>query len=60
MIIQTLWNNILLTDIRKRLTTEYYEQWMKISIEGSSNLDNDVKDLMIYYWESKKLRKISV
>jgi hypothetical protein len=52
--------NRILTDLRNRLTTEHLEQSMRISIEGPSNLSNDLKDLIINYWKSKKLRKISV
>jgi hypothetical protein len=33
---------------------------MKISIEEPADLDNDLKDLIIDSWKSKKLRKISV
>lgn len=39
--------NRILTDLRYRLTTEHLEQLMKISIEGPSDLDNDLKDLTI-------------
>jgi hypothetical protein len=52
--------NRILTDLRNRLTTEHLEQLMKISIEGPSNLDNDLKDLIIDCWKSKKIRRISV
>ncbi len=30
------------------------EQLMKISMEGPSDLDNDLKDLIINSWKSKK------
>jgi hypothetical protein len=46
--------NRILIDLRNRLTTEHLEQLMKISIEGPSDLDNDLKDLIIDYWKSKK------
>jgi hypothetical protein len=52
--------NRILNDLRNRLTTEHLEQLMRISIEGPSDLDNDLKDLIIDCWKSKKLRKISV
>ncbi len=52
--------NRILTDLRNRLTTEHMEQLMKISIEGPCDLDNDIKDLIINFWKSKKLRRISV
>jgi hypothetical protein len=52
--------NRILTDLRNRLTTENLEQLMKISIEGQSDLDNDLKDLIIDCWKSKKIRRISV
>jgi hypothetical protein len=40
--------NRILTDLRNRLTTE---QLIKISIEGPSDLDNDLKDLIIDSWK---------
>ncbi len=43
--------NRILTDLRNRLTIE---QLMKISMEGPSDLDNDLKDLIINSWKSKK------
>jgi hypothetical protein len=49
--------NRILTDLQNRLKTE---QLIKISIEGPSDLDNDLKDLIIDSWKSKKLRRISV
>ncbi|CAF1126357.1 unnamed protein product [Rotaria sordida] len=52
--------NRILTDLRNRLTTEHLEQLMKISIEGPCDLDNNIKDLIINCWKSKKLRRISV
>ncbi|CAF0888456.1 unnamed protein product [Didymodactylos carnosus] len=52
--------NRILTDLRNRLTTEHLEQLMRISIEGPSHLDNDLKELIINCWKIKKLRKISV
>ncbi len=52
--------NRILIDLRNRLTTENLEQLMKISIEGTSDLDNDLKDLIIDCWKSKKIRRISV
>ncbi len=52
--------NRILIDLRNRLTTENLEQLMKISIEGPSDLDNDLKDLIIDCWKSKKIRRISV
>jgi hypothetical protein len=30
---------------------------MRIPIEGLSDVDNDLKDLIIDFWKSKKLRK---
>jgi hypothetical protein len=33
---------------------------MRISIEGPADLDNNLKDLIIDCWKSKKLRKIPV
>jgi hypothetical protein len=50
----------ILTDLRNRLTTENLEQLMKISIEGPSDLDNYLNDLIIDCWKSKKIRRISV
>ncbi len=38
--------NRILNDLRNRLTREHLEQLMRISIEGPSNLDNDLKDLI--------------
>ncbi|CAF5221328.1 unnamed protein product, partial [Rotaria magnacalcarata] len=52
--------NRILTDLRNRLTTEHLEQLMRISIEGPSDLDDDLKDLIINCWKVKKSRKISV
>ena len=52
--------NRILTDLRNRLTTEHLEQLMKISIEGQTDLDNSIKDLIIDCWKIKKLRRISV
>jgi len=52
--------NRILTDLQNRLTTEHLEQLMKISIEGPSDLDNDLKDLTIDFRKSKNLRTISV
>ncbi|CAF4170764.1 unnamed protein product [Rotaria sp. Silwood2] len=52
--------NRILTDLRNRLTTEHLEQLMRISIEGPSDLDDDLKDLIINCWKIKKSRKISV
>jgi hypothetical protein len=52
--------NRILTDLRNHLTTEHLEQSMRISIERPSDLDNDLKDLIIDCCKSKKLRKISV
>ncbi|CAF1332301.1 unnamed protein product [Rotaria sordida] len=39
--------NRILTNLRYRLTTEHLEQLMRISIEGPSDLNNDLKDLII-------------
>jgi hypothetical protein len=52
--------NRILTDLQNRLTTEHLEQLMKISIEGPSDLDNDLNDLTIDSWKSKNLRAILV
>ncbi|CAF4893698.1 unnamed protein product, partial [Rotaria socialis] len=52
--------NRILTDLRNRLTTEHLEQLMRVSIEGPSDLDDDLKDLIINCWKVKKSRKISV
>jgi hypothetical protein len=41
--------NRILTDLRNRLTTEHLEQLMRISIEGPSDLDNDLKDLIVFF-----------
>ncbi|CAF1459401.1 unnamed protein product [Rotaria magnacalcarata] len=38
--------NRILTDLRYRLTTDYLEQLMRISIEEPFELDNDLKDLI--------------
>ncbi|CAF4870714.1 unnamed protein product, partial [Rotaria sp. Silwood2] len=39
--------NGILTDLRYHVTTEHLEQLMRISIGGPSDLDNDLKDLII-------------
>ncbi|CAF4687652.1 unnamed protein product, partial [Rotaria sp. Silwood2] len=39
--------NRILTDLRYHVTTEHLEQLMRISIGGPSDLDNDLKDLII-------------
>ena len=52
--------NRILSDLRNRLTTEHLEQLMKISIAGRTDLDNNIKDLIIDCWKIKKLRRISV
>ncbi len=52
--------NRILTDLPNCLTKEYLEQLMRISIEGPADLDNNLKDLIIDCWKSKKLRKIPV
>jgi hypothetical protein len=49
--------NRILTDLRNRLTTEHLEKLMKILIEGPSDLDNDLKDLINDCWKSKKNTK---
>ncbi len=36
--------NRILTDLRNRLSTEHLEKLMRISIEGPSDLNNDLKD----------------
>ncbi|CAF1559715.1 unnamed protein product [Rotaria sordida] len=41
--------NRILTDLRNRLTIEHVEQLMRILVEGSSDLNNDLKDLIIDY-----------
>ncbi|CAF1130102.1 unnamed protein product [Rotaria sordida] len=33
---------------------------MRVSIQGLCDLDNDLKDLIIDCWKSKKLRKFSI
>ncbi|CAF3455791.1 unnamed protein product, partial [Rotaria sp. Silwood2] len=43
--------NRILTGLRNHLTTEHLEQLMSISIEGSSDLDNDLKDIIIDCWK---------
>ncbi|CAF3723909.1 unnamed protein product [Rotaria sordida] len=48
--------NRILIDLRNRLTTEHLEQLMRISIEGPSDLDNDLKDLIIDCWKTKLAR----
>ena len=52
--------NRILSDLRNRLTTEHLEQLMKISIERRTDLDNNIKDLIIDCWKITKLRRISV
>ncbi|CAF2974128.1 unnamed protein product [Rotaria sp. Silwood2] len=52
--------NRILTDLRNRLTTDHLQKLMKISIEGPSDLDNDLKNLIIDCWKRKKVRRISV
>lgn len=52
--------NRILTDLRNRLTTEHLESLMRISIEGSTSLNYDLKSLIIDRWKSKKLRKIAI
>ncbi|CAF4091810.1 unnamed protein product, partial [Adineta steineri] len=52
--------NRILTDLRNRLTTDHLQKLMKISIEGPSELDNDLKNLIIDRWKSKKVRRISI
>ncbi len=52
--------NRILCDLRNRLTTEHLEQLMKISIEGPTALDDDLKNSVINFWKSKKIRKIAV
>jgi hypothetical protein len=52
--------NRILTDLRNRLTTEHLEQLMKISIEEPTDLDDNLKNLIIDSWKSKKLRRIAV
>ncbi|CAF1557942.1 unnamed protein product, partial [Rotaria sordida] len=41
--------NRILTDLRNHLTIEHLEQLMRILVEGSSDLNNDLKDLIIDY-----------
>lgn len=52
--------NRILNDLRNRLTTDHLQKLMKISIEGPSDLDNDLKNLIIDRWKSKKVRRIAV
>ena len=52
--------NRILTGLRNRLTTEHLKKLMRTSIEGSAHLDDDIKNIIIDNWKSKKLRKISV
>ncbi|CAF4688095.1 unnamed protein product [Rotaria sp. Silwood1] len=52
--------NRILTGLRNRLTTEHLRKLMRISREGPADLDDDIKNIIIDCWKSKKLRKISV
>ncbi|CAF3139928.1 unnamed protein product [Rotaria sp. Silwood2] len=52
--------NRILNGLRNHLTAEHLEQPMRISIKGPADLGNDIKNLIIDCWKSKKLRKISV
>jgi hypothetical protein len=46
--------NRILTDLRNRLTTEHLKQFKKILVEGPSDLDNHLEDLIIDSWKSKR------
>ena len=49
--------NRILTKLRNRLTTEYVEQLMRISIEGTNILNEETKNEIINCWKLKKPRR---
>ena len=52
--------NRVLTKLRNRLTAQHMDQLMRILIEGTVTLNEEMKNQIIDYWKNNKPRHLPV